>query len=125
MSATSNAQELQAVVDMIIITFFFLLRLRDYTGTKYDTTPFCLSDVTFSVGRTVFDTATATDNELADTTFLILIFSTQKNGMQGENRPRGHRRPAVMPKGGLVASYDATLKTGRSRKNPSRPFQNA
>ena len=89
MAATSNAQELQAVVDMIIITFFFLLRLREYTGTKYDTTPFCLSDVTFSVGRTVFDTATATDNELAVATFVMLIFTTQKNGFRGEKKSMG------------------------------------
>ena len=72
MAAASNYQELQAVSDMIIIPFFFLLRLGDYTGTKSHSAPFRLSDVTFSVGRTVFDTATATNNELAAATFVIL-----------------------------------------------------
>ena len=75
---------------MIILAFFFILRAGEYTGTKYDSTPFCLSDLTFSVGRTVFDTATATenelvtatDNELAAATFVILTFSTQKNGVR-------------------------------------------
>ena len=67
---------------MIIIAFFFLLRTGEYTGTKSDSAPFCLSDVTFSVGRMVFDTAIATDNELAAATFVILIFSTQKNGVR-------------------------------------------
>ena len=81
MAAASNDQELQAVADMIIISFFFLLRPGDYIGTKSDRAPFRLSYVTFSVGRTVFDTATATDNELAATTFVILIFTPQKNGV--------------------------------------------
>ena len=67
---------------MIIIVFFFLLHPGEYTGTKSDSTPCCLSDVSFSVGGTVFDTATATDDELAAVTFVILIFSTQKNGVR-------------------------------------------
>ena len=66
---------------MIVIDFCFLLGLGEYKGTKSDSTPFCLSDGTFSVGRTVFDTATATDNELAAATFVILMFRTQKNGV--------------------------------------------
>ena len=53
---------------MIIIAFFFLLRLGEYTGKKSDSSPFRLSDVTFSVGHTVFDTSTATDNEFAAAT---------------------------------------------------------
>ena len=40
-----------------------------------------MSDVSFSVDRTVFDTSTATDNDLAAATFMILTFSTQKNGV--------------------------------------------
>ena len=89
MAAASNYQELQSISDMIIIPFFFLLRLGDYTGTKSHSAPFRLSDVTFSVGRTVFDTATATDNELAVATFVMLIFTTQKNGFRGEKKSMG------------------------------------
>ena len=91
MAAASNDQELQAVADMIIIAFFFLLRPGKYTGTKSDSTSFRLSDVTFSVSRTVFNTATATttNNELAAATFVILTFSTQKNGVRGGGI--GHR----------------------------------
>ena len=66
---------------MIIIAFFFLLRPGEYTGTKSDSSPFRLSDVTFSVGHTVFDTETVTDNNLAAATFVILTFTTQKNGV--------------------------------------------
>ena len=68
---------------MIIIAFFFLLFPWEYTGTKSDSSPFQLSDVTFSVGRTVFNTSTATNNDLAAATFVTLAFSTQKNGVRG------------------------------------------
>ena len=84
MAAASNDQELQAVADMITIVFFFLLQPWEYTGTKCDSSPFCLSDVTFSVVCTVFDAAIITDNELVATMFVILIFTTQKNGVRGE-----------------------------------------
>ena len=76
---------------MIIITLFFLLLPGGYTGTKSDSSPFRLSDVTFSVGRTVFDTTTATENELAANTFVILTFSTQKNGVRGGKSTIGPR----------------------------------
>ena len=54
-AAASRDPELQAVAYMIIIAFFFLLRPGEYTGTKSDSLPFRLSDVTFTVGRTVFN----------------------------------------------------------------------
>ena len=76
-AAASRYPELQDISDMIIIAFFFLLHPGEYTGTKSDSSPFRLSDVTFSVGRTVFDTETATDNDLAVATFVILSFNTQ------------------------------------------------
>ena len=101
-AAASNDQELQAVLDMIIIAFFFLLRPGEYIDKKSDSTPFCLSDLTFSVGRTVFDTATATDDELAAATFVILIFSTQKNGVRGEKIGHGATGdPLLCPKEAL------------------------
>ena len=68
---------------MIITDFFFLLRPGEYTGTKYDSSPFCLSDVTLSVGRTVLDTATASNTEVAAAVFLILVFTTQKKWRAG------------------------------------------
>ena len=89
MVAASNDQELQDISDMIIIAFFFLLWPGEYTGTKSDNAPFRLSCVTFSVSCTVFDTATATDNELAAATLVILIFATQKNGVRGGKTGHG------------------------------------
>ena len=56
-ASASTDPELQAFADMIIIAFFFLLLPGEYTGTKSDSLPFRLSDVTFSVGLTVFDTS--------------------------------------------------------------------
>ena len=39
-AAASRDPELQAVSDMIITSFFFLLRPGEYTGTKSDSSPF-------------------------------------------------------------------------------------
>ena len=87
---------------MIIIAFFFLLRPGEYTGKKSDSTPFRLSDVTFTVGRTVSNTATATENELATATFVILTFSTQKNGVWGGGIVHGGTGdPMLCPKDSL------------------------
>ena len=92
---------------MVISAFFFLLRPGEYKGTKSDSSPFRLSDVTFSVSRTVFDTKTATDNDLAAATFVILNFTTQKKWRaRRENWPWGHRGPPIMPQGGLVQARD-------------------
>ena len=41
-AAASRDPELQAVVDMIFIAFFFLLCPGEYTGTKSDSSPFRL-----------------------------------------------------------------------------------
>ena len=64
---------------MIIIAFFFLLCPGEYTGTKSDSSPFQLSDVTFSVGRTEFDTSTATENDLAAATFVMVSRTDRKS----------------------------------------------
>ena len=41
----ASAELLQATVNMIIITFFFLLLPGEYTDSPSDTTPFTLGDV--------------------------------------------------------------------------------
>ena len=101
MARASSDQDMNAVTDMIIIALFFLLRPGEYTDTKYDSSPFRLSDVTFSVGRTLFDTATATatDNGLFPAVFVILVSVTQKNGVQGEKIGHGATGdPPLFPK---------------------------
>ena len=87
---------------MIIIAFFFLLCPGEYTGTKSDSSLFQLLNVIFSVGRTSFDTSTATDNDLAAATFVFLTFSTQKNGIQGGEIGHGATGdPLLCPKKAL------------------------
>ena len=111
---------------MIIIAFFFLLRPGEYTGTKSDSSPFRLSDVTFSVGRTVFDMETATNNDLAAATFIILTFTTQKNGVQEEKISHGATGdPLLCPKEVLrrrvmhLRQHDASFDTSLARfKSP-------
>ena len=99
MAAASNDQVIQAIADMIIIAFFFLLRPGEYTGKKSYSSLLCLSEVTFSVGLTVFDTSTATNNELAAAVFVILVFTTQKNGVRGEKIGHGATGdPLLCPK---------------------------
>ena len=125
-AAASRDPKLQAVADMITIAFFFLLCPGEYTGTKYDSSLFRLSDVTFSVGRTVFDTSTATDIDLASATFVILTFSNQKNGVRG--RKIGHGAtgdPLLCPKEALrrrvihLRQQDAPAETPLARfKSP-------
>ena len=101
-AAASRDPELQAVADTIITAFFFLLRPGEYTGTKSDSSLFRLSDVTFSVGHTVFNTSTSTDNDLATATFVILTFSTQKNGVRGKKIGHGATgEPLLFPKEAL------------------------
>ena len=56
---------------------------------KYDISPFRLSDVTFSVVCTVFDTATVTDKELAAAVFVILVLTTHKNCVRGDKIGHG------------------------------------
>ena len=131
-AAASNDQELQAVVDMIIIAFFSLLRPGEYTGTKSDSSLFRLSDFNFSVSRTVFDTSTATDNELASTTFVILTFSTQKIGVQGGGVGHGATGdPLICPKDALqrrvmhLRQQDAPYNIPLTRfKSPRRHWIN-
>ena len=111
---------------MSIIVFFFLLRPGEYTCTKSDSSPFRLSDVTFSVGRTVFNTTTATDNDLAAATFVILTFATQKNSVQGEKIGHGATGdPLLCPKESLrrrvmhLRQHDAPADTPLARfKSP-------
>jgi hypothetical protein len=42
--------DIQAIADMIAITFFFLLRPGEYTGTTSNDTPFRLQDVHLYIG---------------------------------------------------------------------------
>ncbi len=84
LALTSGEVPLLAVVDMIIVAFFFLLRPGEYTGTSSNTTSFTLKDTHLFVGRDRIAPALYADPlfDLAD--FATLEFTTQKNGVRGE-----------------------------------------
>ena len=80
----TNSFFLEAVADMIIIAFFYLLRPGEYTDSPSDTTPFTLGDVQLFVGPTRLNLDTATDEELLQARSASLTFTTQKNGIPNE-----------------------------------------
>lgn len=79
-----NSFFLEAVTDMIIIAFFYLLRPGEYTDSKSDTKPFTLGDVQLFIGPTRLNLDTATDAELRMARAASLTFTTQKNGIPNE-----------------------------------------
>jgi hypothetical protein len=83
-SAPSATFGNQAIADMIILAFFFLLRPGEYTGTPSDTTPFTLQDVQLWIGQQRFLATTIPIADLSRVTFVSLTFTTQKNGVRGE-----------------------------------------
>lgn len=74
----------QAITDMIILAFFFLLRPGEYTGTANDDTPFRLQDIQLLIGERRLDLLHATEADLWRATSVSLTFTTQKNGVRGE-----------------------------------------
>jgi hypothetical protein len=84
LALTADRAPLLAVVDMIIVAFFFLLRPGEYTGSSSNTTPFALKDTQLFIGRERIAPAQYSEPlfDLAD--FVTLEFTTQKNGVRGE-----------------------------------------
>jgi hypothetical protein len=74
----------QAIADMIVLAFFFLLQPGEYTGNPSYTTPFTLQDVQLWIGQQRFLATTIPIQDLSRVTFVALTFTTQKNGVRGE-----------------------------------------
>lgn len=74
----------QALADMIIIAFFYLLRPGEYTDTNSESTPFRLEDVQLFIGPTRLCLTTAPSSLLQQARFASLTFTDQKNGVRGE-----------------------------------------
>jgi hypothetical protein len=74
----------QAVADMIVIAFYYLLRPGEYTGTTTDNAPFRLQDVQLFIGRRRLTLLQASPADLQASTSASLTFTTQKNGVRGE-----------------------------------------
>ena len=80
-----NSPKSNAIADMLIIGFFFLLRPGEYAATSNpDSTPFRLQDVHLFLGPRKLPVVTAPDQDLTAATFLGLEFTDQKNGVRGE-----------------------------------------
>ena len=75
------------------------------------------------MGRTVFDTATATNNELDAAVFVILVFTTQKNGGRGEKIGHGATGdPLLCPKEALRRQVAHLRQHGAPADTPLTRF---
>jgi hypothetical protein len=72
----------QATTNMIILAFFFLLWLGEYTDN--DNTPFCLKDVQLFIGPHCLNLQTSSMAELTQAHVGSLTFTDQKNGVRGK-----------------------------------------
>jgi hypothetical protein len=73
-----------ALVDMLWIAFFFLLRPGEYTCPSQYSHPFRFSDVQLWRGSAALCLSSCSDQDLSAATFVSLTFSTQKNGTRGK-----------------------------------------
>ena len=64
---------------LLVYSFFFLLRPGEYSGTTTDNQAFTLNDVYLYLGKQKLSLATATDSDLEAATSYALHFTTQKN----------------------------------------------
>jgi hypothetical protein len=71
-----------AAADMVIIAFFFLLRLGEYIDNDKD--PFRLTNTQLFIGDTRLQLLTAPAKEFCRARFASLTFTSQKNGVRGE-----------------------------------------
>jgi hypothetical protein len=81
----ANHPQTQAVADMLLLGFFFLLRPGEYAWTENpEAAPFRLCDVHLIRGTQRLNPYTATETELRSVTAVALEFAHQKNGVRGE-----------------------------------------
>ena len=90
-TAQGGTSRQQAVADLAWIAFFFLLRPGEYFQGGNDTvsTPFCLQYIQFYVDGAPFPATTATPYNCATTSFIRLLFTTQKNGAKADSIGHG------------------------------------
>jgi hypothetical protein len=73
-----------AVINMIIIAFFFLMRPGEHTAPTGENTPFTIRDIQLYVGPTRYSALTIPVPLLASVTFVTYCFTTQKNSVRGK-----------------------------------------
>ena len=89
-ASNTNDPTTTAIVDMIGLAFFFLLRPGEYTDSPSDTSPFGFSDIQMWIGMQRLDLQTASAAQLQNATFCSLMFRDQKNLVRGEVVGLGH-----------------------------------
>ena len=81
----ANTASCNAIADMLLLGFYFLLRPGEYAYTDNpDAAPFRICDVHLLINNRRIPYATATQPILAQVNFVALEFTTQKNGVRGE-----------------------------------------
>ena len=75
---------MQALLDLTVIAFFFLLRPGEHCYDKQNDHPLCLQDISFQSPNATSNAATITNKELALATTVHLEFTGQKSGNKGE-----------------------------------------
>jgi hypothetical protein len=83
----------RGAADLIWLAFFFLLRPSEYTIAGTNPHPFTLADVRLWQHTTPIDPLSAPAQVLQSATFVVLIFTNQKNAVRGETV--GHGRSQV------------------------------
>ena len=80
---------IHSCADMTIIAFYFLMCPGEYAATAGESHPFRLHDVELYQGARRLDHLHANVDELTRATFVILVFTTQKNAVRGEKIGHG------------------------------------
>ena len=90
-AAKSGSPQDQYIADLAWIAFFFLFRPGEYCsgGTDTATTPFNMPNIQFFVGNQPSQATTDSAATCVATTFVSLLFTTQKNGVKGDSIGHG------------------------------------
>ena len=102
-----------AIVNLIWIAFFFLMRPGEFCDSGRDSHPFLIRDVTFHAGNTKLDTLRSSEAALRSATFVTLTFTTQKSGVRGEKI--GHGRSGSSLACAVTALADQVVRLRRQR----------
>jgi hypothetical protein len=85
MCGRANTPYANAVADMLLLGFFFLLRPGEYAWTDNDNaSPFRLQDVHLLIRDRRIHHSQATEQDYQRINFVALEFTNQKNGVRGE-----------------------------------------
>jgi len=108
-----------AIVNLIWIAFFFLMRPGEFCDAGRDSHPFKMDDVTFHAGNTKLDNFRSSEAALRSATFATLTFTTQKSGVRGEKV--GHGRSGTSLACAVTALADQVIRLrsqGATAKTP-------